>query len=75
MYEFVPSGVSLSRNSDPEMLDSNISLYPAVAYEHEEDFGPEIIHRYDVVNKGPSEVYEVNLAILWPTKSKSGKQL
>lgn len=62
------------RNSDPEMLEYNLTMYSeSFEVTSEEVFGPEVIHKYGLSNKGPSDVLIVDIVILWPSKTLQGE--
>lgn len=42
---------------------------------HEKEAGPEVTHIYDVVNRGPSDLPNVQLYLLWPTRTLVGDPL
>lgn len=41
----------------------------------DEEIGPEIIHTYHVINRGPSAIRSARAVILWPTKNLQDKYL
>ena len=56
------------------MLEYNMTHFADEAdMEYEEEFGPEVIHKYGLSNKGPSDVLQVDIVILWPSKTEEGK--
>ena len=42
---------------------------------HESEIGPELIHIYQVENKGPSDIVEAKVFILWPSFRPNGDPL
>lgn len=42
---------------------------------HENQVGPQVMHIYELGNRGPSDVLKADVYILWPTKTLSGKDL
>lgn len=69
----------LSGNSNPPQVwhnythSSEISEQNSRRYLVETDLGPEISHKYQLQNRGPSMIDDIALTILWPTKTKDGK--
>ena len=57
------------RLSDPDPLTYNASAYETDLenIKHESEIGPELIHIYQVENKGPSDIEEAQVFILWPS--------
>ena len=65
------------RLSDPDPLQHNASAYETDVknVKHESDIGPELIHIYQVENKGPSDIHEAQVFILWPSFRPNGDPL
>ena len=66
------------RLSDPDPLRHNSSAYDIENTEnikHESEIGPELIHIYQVENKGPSDIVEAKVFILWPSFRPNGDPL
>ena len=56
------------------MLEYNMTHFSdEFDMEHEEEFGPEVIHKYGLSNKGPSDVLQVDIVILWPSITQKSK--
>ena len=55
--------------SDPDPLSHNASAYlvPKEDIRHESEIGPELVHIYQVENRGPSDILEAQVFILWPS--------
>ena len=55
--------------SDPDPLSHNASAYPVPREDirHESEIGPELVHIYQVENRGPSDILEAQVFILWPS--------
>ena len=68
----------VDRLSDPDPLRHNSSAYETVEManiRHESEIGPELIHIYQVENKGPSDIEEAQVFILWPSFRPNGDPL
>jgi hypothetical protein len=67
----------LSRLPDPDPLRYNSSAYDTELenIRHESEVGPELIHVYQLENKGPSDIYEAQVFILWPSFRPNGDPL
>ena len=70
------------RLADPQPLQHNVSNYVQVADSKENvdqlretDIGPEVVHIYQFENKGPSDVIEAQVYILWPSFRPNGDPL
>ena len=65
------------RLSDPDPLRHNSSAYDIDVenIKHETEIGPELIHIYQVENKGPSDIVEAKVFILWPSFRPNGDPL
>ena len=63
--------------SDPDPLRHNSSAYDIDVenIKHESEIGPELIHIYQVENKGPSDIVEAKVFILWPSFRPNGDPL
>ncbi|XP_035689663.1 integrin alpha-5-like [Branchiostoma floridae] len=42
---------------------------------HERDIGPEVTHRYEIRNVGPSDISSSKLKIQWPVHTRTGEDL
>ena len=63
----------INRVSDPDVIRFNLSAFTSVAEKsHETHVGPQVIHVYELGNRGPSEILKTDVYILWPTKTLSG---
>lgn len=66
----VNTALEMYGTSEPERLDYNRSRYTEYSSGmHEEEYGPEIIHKYVISNKGTSDILLIDIIILWPSKS------
>ena len=65
------------RLSDPDPLQHNSSAYEVDIenVRHESEIGPELIHIYQVENRGPSDIHEAQVFILWPSFRPNGDPL
>ena len=63
--------------SDPDPLTYNATAYESDLenIKHESEIGPELIHIYQVENKGPSDIEEAQVFILWPSFRPNGDPL
>ncbi|GAB6026861.1 hypothetical protein CHUAL_013467 [Chamberlinius hualienensis] len=68
--ELIVSGIS---DIDPVFYNKSVKMPKNKV--HEADIGPEIIHIYDVKNRGPSSILEAVVIILWPTYTLFNKHL
>ena len=60
--------------SDPDTVRFNLSAFAMVENKtHESHIGPQVVHVYELANKGPSEILQADVYILWPTKTLSGR--
>ena len=69
---------SLNRISDPDVVRFNLTAYTSQAIHvksHENQVGPQVMHIYELDNRGPSDIVKANVYILWPTKTLAGKDL
>lgn len=60
------------------MVRFNLSAYVSSAVQvksHENQVGPQVIHIYELGNRGPSDITKADVYILWPTKTLTGKDL
>ena len=68
-----------SRKSDPEVCNFNLSAYTSSSAgevkSHENQVGPQVMHIYELGNRGPSDIVQADVYILWPTKTLAGKDL
>ena len=71
------------RLADPQPLQHNVSNYPVMTESPtttdllltESDIGPEVTHIYQIENKGPSDILEAQVYILWPSFRPNGDPL
>ncbi len=61
------------RIQEPETVTYNRSNYRASGWTSEKEVGPQIVHRYIVENRGPSDINEAEAFIVWPTYASSGE--
>ena len=65
--------------SDPEVVNFNLSAYTSSSAgevkSHENQVGPQVMHIYELGNRGPSDIVQADVYILWPTKTLAGKDL
>lgn len=65
--------------SDPPDLHYNASLYQSdqdnlsLGERRDTKVGPQVIHKYNIKNKGPFEVEEAEIIIMWPYQTLTGK--
>ncbi|XP_057369878.1 integrin alpha-PS2-like isoform X1 [Daphnia carinata] len=74
----VETDLSIRGISDPEVVRFNLSAFASSSVQvksHENQVGPQVIHIYELGNRGPSDILKANVYILWPTKTLSGKDL
>lgn len=85
----VETDIILRGLADPQPLQHNVSNYELLKYKSEEedgfrggfaslresDIGPEVTHIYQVENKGPSDVIEARVYVLWPSFRPNGDPL
>ena len=60
------------RHADRRDLHYNMSDYPSTAPVSESEVGPELLHRYTIYNKGPSEIKEAEAYFVWPSSTENG---
>lgn len=56
-------------------LSAFVSSSSVQVKSHENQVGPQVIHIYELGNRGPSDIQKADVYILWPTKTLSGKDL
>lgn len=62
--------------SFPESVTYNTSsILPDDQLKRESDIGPEVLHVYEIINKGPSTIKEAKIDIIWPAYTLYGKHL
>ena len=73
-YIHIPLSVTtewkVTGKSEPATLEYNISDPLTDKYLVEDQLGPEVIHIYDVKNKGPATIKEAEVFIMWPSFTK-----
>lgn len=60
------------------MVRFNLSAFAGTSVQvksHENQVGPQVMHIYELGNRGPSDILKADVYILWPTKTLSGKDL
>ena len=57
----------VSGSSRPAYVEYNMSAPVPEKYYVEDQIGEEVIHIYDLKNKGPSTIQEAEVFILWPS--------
>lgn len=71
MYIHIPLSVTadwkVTGKSEPATLEYNISEPLPDKYIVEDQLGPEVVHIYDVKNKGPATIKEAVVFIMWPS--------
>merc|ERR1719412_647825 len=74
---YVETDIIIRGLSDPDPLQHNSSAYEADIenVRHESEIGPELIHIYQVENRGPSDIHEAQVFILWPSFRPNGDPL
>ncbi|CAG0916768.1 unnamed protein product [Notodromas monacha] len=68
--ELLVSGVQ-----EPETVTYNRSNYKKDSWKSEKEVGPQVVHRYIVENRGPSDINEAVAFIVWPTYASNGDYL
>ena len=64
------------RASDPDVIRFNLSAYTSIAEKKQEsDVGPQVVHIYELGNRGPSDIVSAQVYIVWPTKTLQGTSL
>ncbi|EFX79732.1 hypothetical protein DAPPUDRAFT_304328 [Daphnia pulex] len=74
----VETDLSIRGISDPEVVRFNLSSFVSSTVQvksHENQVGPQVLHIYELGNRGPSDILKADVYILWPTKTLSGKDL
>jgi len=79
----VETNIILRGLADPQPLQHNVSNYPVMTESPtttdllltESDIGPEVTHIYQIENKGPSDILEAQVYILWPSFRPNGDPL
>ncbi|XP_065564582.1 integrin alpha-PS2-like isoform X3 [Artemia franciscana] len=61
--------------SQPDTVYYNKSLYEKTPKVHESEIGPEVMHIYEIINKGPSDISQAEVHILWPSMNLAGDHL
>lgn len=59
------------RSAHPPDIHYNMSHYDG-EIQHEVDIGPQVLHVYNIRNKGPSDILEAQAIFLWPSYTMSG---
>uniref|UniRef100_T1JAL2 Uncharacterized protein n=1 Tax=Strigamia maritima TaxID=126957 RepID=T1JAL2_STRMM len=68
--DLIISGISI-----PDIVLYNKTTLPLDLITHEDEVGPEIIHLYNIFNRGPSPIIEAEIFILWPTYTLANQDL
>jgi integrin alpha 8 len=71
----VETDFRITGKSTLPQVEYNISAPLPDRYEYEDEIGEEVIHVYDVKNKGPSSISEAEVYILWPSFNDYGDHL
>ena len=71
----VETDFRITGKSNPPQVEYNISAPLPDRYEYEDEIGVEVVHVYDVKNKGPSSISEAEVYILWPSFNDYGDHL
>ncbi|XP_064647988.1 integrin alpha pat-2-like isoform X1 [Lineus longissimus] len=62
--------------SNPEQIPFNSTeAKKQKVVAHEKDIGPEVIHLYQLRNRGPSDVGSASLQLIWPSELQNGDPL
>ena len=61
--------------SKPAFVEYNMTAPLPSKYYVEDQLGDEVIHVYDMKNKGPSTIQEAEVFILWPSFDDYGEHL
>ncbi|KAG8234424.1 hypothetical protein J437_LFUL012568 [Ladona fulva] len=72
---WVETDLIIEGSSNPPELYYNSSLYGEKNLTHEADIGPQVLHFYNIRNKGPSDILEAVAYVLWPTYTVAGDPL
>lgn len=62
----------LTGSSHPSDLHYNASLYESTTITEENQAGPQLVHIYNIRNKGPSDILEAEAYFLWPSYTIEG---
>ena len=60
--------------SEPAIVEYNITEPLPEKYKVEDQIGPEVVHIYDVKNKGPATIKEAEVFIMWPSFTKDDQR-
>ncbi|XP_063227924.1 integrin alpha-PS2 isoform X2 [Bacillus rossius redtenbacheri] len=71
----VEAHLNIIGSSHPPELHYNTSQFNIEEIKHESEIGPQVIHKYAIVNKGPSDLVETDIFILWPSHTLQGDNL
>ncbi|CAH0555707.1 unnamed protein product [Brassicogethes aeneus] len=63
---WIDSTLELTGVSYPQIVQYNASRYIAEEIKRESDIGPQVIHVYNLRNKGPATIQEAEVFISWP---------
>ena len=78
MYIRVPLSVTadwkVTGKSEPAIVEYNITEPLPEKYKVEDQIGPEVVHIYDVKNKGPATIKEAEVFIMWPSFTKDDQR-
>ncbi|KAM3961277.1 integrin subunit alpha inflated isoform 2-T2 [Aphomia sociella] len=67
--------LSIIGTSDPPELHYNASLYESQNFIDDTKLGPQVIHKYNIKNEGPSAVNEAEILIMWPYQTLNEENL
>lgn len=71
----VETDFRITGKSTPPQVEYNISFPLPDKYEYEDEIGEEVVHVYEVRNKGPSSISEAEFYIMWPSFNDYGDHL
>lgn len=78
MYIHIPLSVTsdwkVTGTSKPATLEYNITEMLPDKYLVEDQLGPEVVHIYDIKNKGPATIKEAEVYIMWPSFTKDDQR-
>ncbi|CAH1396137.1 unnamed protein product [Nezara viridula] len=73
---WVETDLILQGSSHPADVHYNSSLYNKTNnFTHETEIGPQVVHKYGIRNKGPSDIVEAVAYFLWPSYTLAGDHL
>ncbi|KAI5709931.1 hypothetical protein M8J75_004281 [Diaphorina citri] len=72
---WVETDLIVEGSSHPTDLHYNSSLYEAETITEEGQAGPQLVHIYNIRNKGPSDIIQAEAYFLWPSYTVEGDHL